>query len=177
MKSRVLACLVAAAYVWSGTSAAQERWDELGLARIGASADQLEGLASARCEGGGAERACTVAGGVLLGVPVLGVEALLRDGKLARVAVRFDSTHYPSLLAALSARLGEPEDRSYRARAGMAGDFEVGVRLWEQAGRAAILEEYAGKIDRGALTFGDAQSMREALARQRAAARGAWRDL
>lgn len=177
MRCAAAGCLLALALAWSAAAPAQERWEELGPRRVGTPAEQLEALQGARCTGDGPQRTCLLAGGVFLGVPVRGVEALLRDGSLAQVVVRFDSTHYAALLEALRARLGEPEDRSYRARAGMAGEFEAGVGLWEQGTAGVILEEYAGKIDRGALTFGDAQAMRAALARERAFPPGARRDL
>jgi hypothetical protein len=59
----------------------------------------------------------------------------------------------------------------------MAGDFEAGVQLWSSGDVALVLEQYAGKIDRAALTYGDAEAMAPLLARKRAYPPGAWRDL
>jgi hypothetical protein len=125
----------------------------------------------------GAERVCSLAGGRFMDVPVLGVEATLRAERLVRVVMRLEHVYYPALRTRLRSRLGVPEDRSFRARAGMAGEFEAKVELWESADFAAILEEYAGKIDRGSLTFGDREAMQAALAACRAYPPGALRDL
>jgi hypothetical protein len=59
----------------------------------------------------------------------------------------------------------------------MAGDFEAGVKLWTSGETSSVLEQYAGKIDRAALTFGDASSMHSILAEKRSYAPGTWRDL
>jgi hypothetical protein len=59
----------------------------------------------------------------------------------------------------------------------MAGEFEAGVKLWTQDAVRAVLEEYAGKIDRGALTFGDAAAMDALIRDKRSYAAGAARDL
>jgi hypothetical protein len=59
----------------------------------------------------------------------------------------------------------------------MAGEFEAGVKLWSAGEVAAVLEQYAGKIDRAALTFGDAEAMHATLAEKRSYAPGDFRDL
>jgi hypothetical protein len=162
---------------WCWGAEAGDRWEALGPGRIGASAGQVLAHTSLECDSGLPVRTCSARGGHFLGVPVTAVEVRFGADRLVRVIVRFESAAYGVLLEGLRSRLGEPEDRSYRARAGMAGDFAAAVKLWEQPGFAAVLEEYAGKIDRGALAYGEPAEMRDLLARKRAYPPGASRDL
>jgi hypothetical protein len=158
-------------------SAGDDYSETIGPARIGASLERLSAAVPLRCDNDTPTRRCTLPEGRFANVPVSGVEAAFRDGRLAQVKVHLDTTHYPALLEALRARLGAPEDRTFRARAGMAGDFEAGVKLWTSGVTSSVLEQYAGKIDRAALTFGDASSMLSILAEKRSYAPGTWRDL
>jgi hypothetical protein len=158
-------------------SAGDDYSETIGPARIGASLERLSAALPMRCDAFTPTRKCTLLEGRFAGVPVSGVEAAFRDGQLAQVKVRLDTRHYPALLEALRARLGEPEDRTFRARAGMAGELEAGVKLWTSGEVSSVLEQYAGKIDRAALTFGDAGAMHSILAEKRSYAPGTWRDL
>lgn len=168
----LLACLARAGTLHAG----EEHWDALGPQRIGAAHAEISAARPMQCEGEQL-RTCALRAGTFARVPVSAVQAQFRDGRLERVTVRLEEGDYPALLARLRERLGEPEDRSFRARAGMAGEFDAGVKLWTQGDVTLVLEQFAGKIDRSALTFGTAEAMRELVAAKRAYPPGAARDL
>jgi hypothetical protein len=169
--------LIALAAGLRTASAADDYAEAIGLARIGTPIERLAAALALRCDDAVPIRKCSLPAGHFAGVPVTRIDAAFRDDRLAQVTLRLDTTHYRALLEALRARLGEPEDRTYRARAGMAGEFEAGVKLWSAGEVAAVLEQYAGKIDRAALTFGDAEAMHATLAEKRSYAPGDFRDL
>lgn len=169
----VLGLVLAVRCAAAGTGA----WEALGPSAIGRDRAAVGAAVALACDQGEPLQRCTAPLTELAGVPVRGLEAGFRDGRLAWVTVRLDPDRYAAALEAVRARLGEPEDRSFRARAGMAGDFEAGVQLWNAGDVAVVLEQYAGKIDRGALRYGDARAMAELVARKRAYPPGAWRDL
>jgi hypothetical protein len=74
--------------------------------------------------------------------------------------------------------LGASDDRSFRARGGMAAaEFEAGVHLWKQDGVSTVLEQFAGKIDRSVLTYGSADALADLVRSKTAYPRGAHRDL
>jgi hypothetical protein len=160
----------------AGAVAQVDSWDAIGPGRIGSAVEELAGLLPKQCRDPATLR-CQLPGGTFAAVPVSGLEAVFQDARLAQVVVRFDTQHYPQLLAALRERWGEPEDRSFRTRAGMAGVFEAGVKLWPDRKVPAVLEEYAGKIDRGSLTFGEPGTMAPLIAAKRARPAGASSDL
>jgi hypothetical protein len=130
-----------------------------------------------QCEPREAPRRCLLPNALFAGVPVTAIEAAFDADRLVQVTVRFDNRHYPALLATLRERWGEPEDRSYRARAGMAGEFKAGVKLWVRNTVPAVLEQYAGKIERGALVFGAPAVMERLIADKRTYPAGSARDL
>jgi hypothetical protein len=158
--------------------AAADAWDALGPSRIGEPEERIVAAVGLQCREEAALRVCAADGANFAGVPVTAIEARFRAGTLASVHVLLAEAQYAALLGALRARLGEPEDRSYRARAGMAGEFDAGVKLWTQdhAG-AVVLEQFAGRITRSGLTFGDAASMASMLTEKRSYPPGALRDL
>ena len=101
----------------------------------------------------------------------------LIDARLSKVRVIFSDLQYPTLLRFLTDGFGDGEDHSYIARAGMAGEFIAGVYLWHHAGVSVVLEQYAGKIDRGALSYGSESAMAEVVRKMTSYPRGARRDL
>ena len=105
------------------------------------------------------------------------VEAVFVDARLSKVTVSFSVAEYEALLSLLTDRFGAGEDRSYLARAGMAGEFAAGVYLWRKAGVVVVLEQYAGKIDRTTLTYGSEPAMAKAVRKATSYPRGARRDL
>lgn len=158
----------------------QDLWHRLGPARLGAEQAML--AVPLDCDEAVPVSTCRMDPGRAVadrfaGIAITGLEARFRAGRLERVRVSLDERDYAALLDTLRERLGEPEDRSFRARAGMGGQFEAGVKLWVSAETVVVLEQYAGKIDRGALTYGDAGAMRELVAQKRAYPPGAMRDL
>jgi len=114
------------------------------------------------------------------GVLPQSLDVLFRGQALAQVRGLFAEKHHAAMLERLRAALGTPEDRSFRIRAGMAGTFEAGVHVWHVERAAGswflVLEQYAGKIDRSALTWGDAQAMDTLLERVRRPGQGGARD-
>ena len=86
--------------------------------------------------------------------------------------------HYAVLLAFLGTQFGASDDRTFRARGGMgAVEFEAGVHLWEHDGVSLVLEQFARKIDRSALTYGSAAAMADLVRSKTSYPRGARRDL
>jgi hypothetical protein len=154
-----------------------DAWDTLGPSRIGEQEEKIVGAVGLQCREEAASRVCTADAARFAGVPVTRIEARFRAGALASVSVHLGEVHYAALLGALHVRLGESEDRSYRARAGMAGEFDAGVKLWTLDHAAVVLEQFAGRITRSGLTFGDAASMASMLEEKRSYPPGAWRDL
>jgi hypothetical protein len=154
-----------------------DAWDALGPSRIGEQEERILDAVGLQCREEAALRVCAADAARFAGVPVTRIEARFRAGTLASVSVHLAEAHYAALLGALRTRLGEPEDRSYRARAGMAGEFEAGVKLWTRDDAAVVLEQFAGRITRSGLTFGDAASMAPVLDEKRSYPPGAARDL
>jgi hypothetical protein len=149
-----------------------------GAARVG-----LEARMQFDCATQSRDQRCRVPAPPALpdGVAPKALEVLFRDQALAQVQGLFDEKHHAGMLARLRAALGPPEDRSFRTRAGMAGAFEAGVHVWSLESATGnwfvVLEQYAGKIDRSALTWGDEPAMRSLLERVRRPGRGEARDL
>jgi hypothetical protein len=170
----LLAALVLARAAVAG---GEDLWDRLGPARIGAAHAQIAESVAMQCTDAAPEKTCLVPAGRFGGVPVDRVEARFRDQRLERVVVRFGEPRYRAMLATLQARLGEAEDRSFRARAGMAGEFAAGVKLWELPAAAVVLEQFAGKIDRSTVSFGTIDAMQALLQQKRSYPPGSARDL
>ena len=157
-----------------------DAWDVLGPARMGAAFDELSQQVALTCSGDAERRACAAGFQmpiVFAGVPVNRIEAGFDGARLVKVTVVLGEQQYQGLLYALTTRYGEGEDRSFVARAGMAGEFLAGVYLWRKGGVSLVLEQYAGKIDRSALSYGSEQAMAELIRKTTAYPRGAHRDL
>jgi hypothetical protein len=148
----------------------------------GASRAGLEARMQFDCAAQSRDQRCRVPAPPALpgGVAPKALEVLFRDRALAQVQGVFDERHHAGVLARLRAALGTPEDRSFRTRAGMAGVFEAGVHVWTLESAAGnwfvVLEQYAGKIDRSALTWGDEPAMHSLLERVRRSGRGEARE-
>lgn len=170
-----------AALVWllAWPACAGDLWERLGPARIGATRTQFAGPMA--CSGVEQEQVCAVsvgAGETFAGVPVKAVELRFTQGLLVRAAVTLSERYYAALLSFLGTQLGASDDRSFRARGGMgAVEFEAGVHLWEHDGVSLVLEQFAGKIDRSALTYGSAAAMAGLVRSKTSYPRGARRDL
>ena len=159
---------------------ALDAWEPVGPARIGASFDEVSRDAPLACSEEGSRRFCTLSAQatiVFAGVPVTRIEALFEGSRLERVKVVLGVRQYQDLLRVLTAHYGEGEDRSFLAIAGMGVDFMAGVYVWHTATSSLVLEQYAGKIDRSALTYGSAPAMADLVGKSNAYPRGARRDL
>ena len=159
---------------------AADAWEALGPARIGAGFEQISRDAALKCDvrGGRAVCAVTSSGPVLFsGVLVARVEALFRESALERVNVSLATTQYEALHRVVTAHYGAGEDCSFLAIAGMAAEFVAGVFVWRVGTTSVVLRQYAGKIDRSALSYGTEESMADVVRKARAYPRGARRDL
>jgi len=176
---RTLQALVPAALALATAAlgaAAQDAWDALGPAAIGASRAQLETRVALQCQAD----VCRPAAGAadrFAGVPIERIDLAFDAERLARVTVRFGTQHYERVLDAVRERFGEGADHSYLARAGMAGEFAAGVFVWSGPGLALVLEQYAGKITRAQLVYGTPQALAALVRDKTATPRGARRDL
>ena len=180
--ARAVRALLVAALLASapGQAHGADAWESLGPARIGASFDEVSQSAALACSREAARRVCAAlsqAPIVFAGLPVARIEAVFDDSGLEQVTVTLGNQHYEDLFRFLTERYGEGEDRSFLARAGMAGDFVAGVFVWRTATLSLVLEEYAGKIDRSVLTYGSEPSMADLVRKANAYPRGAHRDL
>jgi len=164
----------------AGQDRAADAWEALGPTHIGHRFDEITNDISLTCDGSTARQLCAMdASATILfgGVPARKIQAVFDDAHLSKVTVIFSDLQYPALLRFLTDRFGNGEDRSYVARAGMAGEFSAGVYLWRQAGVSVVIEQYAGKIDRGALSYGSESAMAELVRKLTSYPRGARRDL
>ena len=164
----------------AGRAHSADAWEALGPGRIGASFDEIaQGIALA-CDSATGHRVCTVPLQipiVFAGLPVTRIEAVFDDSRLERARVTLGLQRYKHLLRILTARFGEGEDHSFLAIAGMGVEFAAGVHVWRTGASSLVLEQYAGKIDRSALTYGSDSSMADLVRKVNGYPRGARRDL
>jgi hypothetical protein len=159
---------------------AADAWDALGPAQIGGAFHQVAGNAALICNDDGTRQVCAssrVAPVTFSGVRARNLEAVFVDARLSKVTISFRVAEYEALLSVLTDRFGAGEDRSYLARAGMAGEFAAGVYLWRKTSVIVVLEQYAGKIDRTTLSYGSESTMAEVVRKVTSYPRGARRDL
>jgi hypothetical protein len=152
----------------------------LGPDRIGVTRAEIAGQLPLTCSAAETGDMCSPAAGAtdtFAGLPVDRVELLFAQDRLARATVRLSDRDYDALLDFLRARFGESDDRSFRARGGMASEFEAGVHLWQAAGVSLVLEQFAGKIDSSALTYGSEAAMADLVRAKTSYPRGSRRDL
>ena len=176
---RVLFCATLLAPA-GGYSGEPDVWDRLGPERIGAGFDDVAQRIALHCGAEAARRVCTVSSPtsiVFADVTVVRIEAVFGDSRMEQVRVTLGIKQYANLFRVLTARYGEGDDRSFNAIAGMGGDFAAGVHVWRVAAVSLVLEQYAGKIDSSALTYGSASSMADLVRKANSYARGARRDL
>jgi len=158
---------------------AADAWEALGPARIGGGFEQIARDAALKCDARGRTVCAVTSSGPVLfsGVLVARVEALFRESALERVNVSLATTQYEALHRVLTAHYGAGEDCSFLAIAGMAAEFVAGVFVWRVGTTSVVLQQYAGKIDRSALSYGTEESMADVVRKARAYPRGARRDL
>jgi hypothetical protein len=177
----VCSLLAALAWTLAWPACAADLWDRLGPARIGATRAEMVAELPMMCSSADRDEVCVVSAGGgknFAGVPVSGVELRFSHELLVRAAVTLNERYYAPLLSFLGAQLGASDDRSFRFRGGMgAVEFEAGVHLWEHEGVSLVLEQFAGKIDRSAFTYGNAAAMADLVRSKTSYPRGARRDL
>ena len=159
---------------------AEGLWERVGPGRIGATHAEIAEHLRLTCSANETGQVCSPAAGsadTFAGLPVRRVELRFAQDRLARVTVRLSDREYDALLDFLRMRFGESDDRSFRARGGMASEFEAGVHLWQAGGVSLVLEQFAGKIDSSALTYGNQAAMADLVRSKTSYPRGSRRDL
>ena len=125
-------------------------------------------------------RRCTALPGALKavgGVGVNAVEARFDDQRLAQVTIYLPEPRFAAVLPILSARFGEGKAWSVILRAGMAGQFEAKIRIWETDRFVLIAQQFDGKIDRSSVIYGSARAMAPLLRQILSTPPGGLRDL
>ena len=159
---------------------AADAWEALGPTHLGHRFDEVSNDIALTCDGGTERKVCATDPSAMVtfgGMPVRNIQAVFDDAHLSKVTVSFSDVQYQTLLRFLTDRFGDGEDHSYLARAGMAGEFSAGVYLWHHAGASIVLEQYAGRIDRTALSYGTESAMAQVVRKVTSYPRGARRDL
>jgi hypothetical protein len=125
-------------------------------------------------------RRCAPLPGVLEtlgGVAVSAVEARFDNRRLAQVTIYLPESRFAAVLPVLSARLGEGKNWNVTLRAGMAGQFEDQIRIWETDRFVLIAQQFDGKIDRSSVIYGSAEAMGPLLQQIKSTPPGGLRDL
>ena len=183
--------------IWQAAAVILPSWGLLSAALIGAE-DIFDGLApelvgtelasvlegaELACRQDRADlkvRRCTPLPGVLGtlgGIGVNSVEARFADQHLAQVTVYLPESRFAAVLPALSARFGEGDDWNVVLRAGMAGQFEDQIRIWETDRFVLVAQQFDGKIDRSSVIYGSPHAMAPLLRQIKSTPRGGLRDL
>ena len=115
--------------------------------------------------------------GTLGGIEVTAVEARFDDRRLAQVTIYLAESRFAALLPVLSARLGEGKSWNVTLRAGMAGQFEDQIRIWESDHYVLIAQQFDGKIDRSSVIYGSPDAMGSLLHQIKSTPPGGVRDL
>ena len=115
--------------------------------------------------------------GTLGGVGLNAVEARFDDRHLAQVTVYLPESRFAAVLPVLSARFGEGKEWNVVLRAGMAGQFEDQIRIWETDRFVLIAQQFDGKIDRSSVIYGSPRAMAPLLRQIKSTPPGGVRDL
>jgi hypothetical protein len=111
------------------------------------------------------------------GVGVNAVEARFDDQRLAQVTVYLPESHFAAVLPVLYARFGEGENWDVVLRAGMAGQLEDQIRIWETDRFVLVAQQFDGKIDRSSVIYGSPRAMAPLLRQIKSTSPGGLRDL
>jgi hypothetical protein len=128
---------------------------ELELPVPGTARPEVAGLESFVCETEPRVSRCRLKPGLartFVGVPVEGAILDIREGKVAVSAVFFDESSFADVAVRLAADFGPGEDHSEALRAGMGGTFTNVVKAWRRDGSVWFAEQYAGRINRSAVS-------------------------
>jgi hypothetical protein len=105
------------------------------------------------------------------------VEALFVDQHLAQVTIYLPESRFAAVLLAFSARFGEGKNWDVVLRAGMAGQLEDQIRIWETDRFALVAQQFDGKIDRSSVIYGSPRAMAPLLRQVKSTPPGGLRDL
>lgn len=110
-------------------------------------------------------------------VAVSMVEARFDDRRLAQVTIYLPESRFAAVLPVLSARFGDGKNWNVVLRAGMAGQFQDQIRIWETDRFVLIAQQFDGKIDRSSVIYGSPGAMAPLLQRIKSTPPGGLRDL
>lgn len=162
---------------------AEDILESLAPAFVGAELDSVLEGAELACRPDRADpetRRCIPLPGALqtlAGVGVSAVDAVFVERCLALVTVYFPESRFTAVLPVLSARFGEGKNWDVLLRAGMAGQLEDQIRIWETDRFVLVAQQFDGKIDRSSVIYGSARAMSPLLQRIKSTPRGGLRDL
>jgi len=111
------------------------------------------------------------------GVGVNAVEARFDDQRLTQVIIYLPEPRFAAVLPVLSARFGGGKEWNVILRAGMAGQFEDQIRIWETDRFVLIAQQFDGKIDRSSVIYGSPRAMAPLLRQIKSTPPGGVRDL
>jgi hypothetical protein len=175
--------VVLAALVLPGAGAAADGWELFGPGQLGAGRAQIAAQIELECapaqDAPGATSCRPVPGALprFAGVPLERVELVFRDDRLEKVAGRVQESHFAALEGFVVQRSGAGQDCSIRFRAGMGAELLNRILLWRSRSYALVIEQFRGKIDQSAFTYGTADAMAALVREKTAYPPGARRDL
>jgi hypothetical protein len=128
---------------------------DLELPAPGTARPEVAGLDAFTCETEPRASRCRLKPGLartFAAVPVEGAILDVREGKVAVAAVFFDESRFEDVVVRLANDFGPGEDHSEALRAGMGGTFTNVVKAWRRDGSVWFAEQYAGRINRSAVS-------------------------
>jgi hypothetical protein len=146
---------------------------EFELPAPGTASSGVAGLDAFKCETGPRVTLCRLEPGAartFAGVAIDGATLEFRDGRVAVATVDFGESGFEAVTGRLAAAFGPGEDHGERLRGGMGGTFTNAVTAWRRDGAIWLAEQFAGRIDRSAVSRMDSAAF-DALQAARAARR------
>lgn len=128
---------------------------ELALPAPGTARPEVAGLDDFTCEMEPRVSRCRLRSGLartFAGVPVESALLDIRESQVVVAAVFFDETGFVAVIERLTADFGTAEDHSEQLRAGMGGNFTNVVKAWRRDGTVWFAEQFAGRINRSAVS-------------------------
>lgn len=161
-----------------------EGWELFGPDAIGITREQVAGQLPLQCtpEQEAPEIvACQPAAGVqyrFAGMPLQKLVLTFRNDRLEKVAGRFAESRFEAFEQFITARAGPGRDCSTQFRGGMGtAEFVNRILLWRAPGYALVIQQYEGKIDRSAFSFGSEAAMADVVREKTSYPPGTRRDL
>lgn len=138
-------------FVLSGACSAAE----LVLPAPGTPRPEVAGLDDYACEVEPRVMRCRLKAGLsktFAGLPVDAAVLDVREGRVMVSAVFFDEAGFAAVTERLAADFGAGEDHSEELRAGMGATFTNVVKAWRRDGAVWFAEQFAGRINRSAVS-------------------------